>query len=185
MQRPNHTEQELNANRRLKAFYDAANFISAGDTLAPEDKLHLFVTAHFASRKQDDVHNCCSYFRNRIDRKILGRSGHRLYKALWLEDGEQAQTSTSNTTHAHWLFEIPVNVTEKAFKHVFCALWTDICCHTDIKFKHVDIELGGIHGLVNYCVKESSIGNTGTFIEHCSDNARLQKNRKSRHPQQR
>ncbi len=177
MQRPNHTEQELNADLRLKAFYDAANFIVAGDALCPEDKLHFFTTAHFSNAKQIDVHKCCAHFRNCMDRKILGKSRVRLYKALWLEEGKQLGSNMRNTTHAHWLFEWPQDLSDKAFKHVFIELWSDICDNANIDFRHIQIEQGGIHGIINYCVKESDMGNTGVFIEHCSDNARRQRNR--------
>lgn len=179
------SNQDNHSNTRLKAFYDAANFIAAGDKLAPEEKLHLFVSAHFRKCNQDDLHHWSKHFRNCIDRVFLRRSGRRLYKALWIEEGKQLTTSTLNTAHAHWLIEVPEHISQKAFKRVFCALWIKICRHSDIEFKVIEVERGGVHGLVSYCLKESEMGNTGVFIEDCSDNARLQKNRKSRHIQQR
>lgn len=166
-------------NPRLNAFDDAASFILAGDSLAAEDKMHFFVTSHFSKAKQIDVYKCCSHFRNRIDRVVFGKSRRRLYKALWLEEGQQLNTSARDTTHAHWLIEWPANTTDKAFKHVFLELWSDICGSTNIKFKRVQLEKGGALGIVNYCLKESDMGNTGVFVEPCSDNARLQKNRQA------
>jgi hypothetical protein len=110
---------------------------------------------------------------------VLGKSRHRLYKALWLEEGKQLTTNARDTTHAHWLFEWPANISDKAFKHVFIELWSEICDSADIKFRRVQLEQGGALGIVNYCLKESDMGNTGVFVEPCSDNARLQKNRQA------
>ncbi|GJM04886.1 MAG: hypothetical protein DHS20C09_08770 [marine bacterium B5-7] len=171
------TDKTSHCNSRLAAFYDAADFILAGDNLAPEDKLHFFATAHFSNAKQDDVHKCCSHFRNRIDRVIFRRSGLRLYKGLWLEEGRQLTSNARDTAHAHWLIESPAGISHKAFKHVFTELWSDICGSKNLKFKPVWLEQGGALGVVNYCMKESDMGNTGTFIEPCSDNSRFQKNR--------
>lgn len=173
------TDSTTHSNTRLNDFIDAADFILAGDELLPEDKLHFFVTAHFSKTNQIDVHRCCSHFRNRIDRVVLGKSRHRLYKALWLEEGKQLTTNARDTTHAHWLFEWPANISDKAFKHVFIELWSEICDSADIKFRRVQLEQGGALGIVNYCLKESDMGNTGVFVEPCSDNARLQKNRQA------
>ncbi len=172
------------SNTRLNAFNDATNFIQAGDSLVPEDKLHFFVTAHFSKAKQIDVHRCCSHFRNRIDRTILGRS-KRLYKALWLEEGQQLNTSARDSTHAHWLFEWPANTTDEAFKHVFIELWSNICGSSNIDIRPIQLEKGGALGIVNYCLKETDLGNTDVFIESCSDNARLQKNRQAVREKQR
>lgn len=166
-------------NPRLNAFIDAADFILAGDRLFPEDKMHFFVTGHFSKAKQTDVYKCCSHFRNRIDRVVLGKSKRRLYKALWLEEGKQLTTTARDTTHAHWLIEWPTGISDKALKHVFIELWSEICGSADIKFRQIQLEQGGALGIVNYCVKENDMGNTGTFIEPCSDNARLQKNRQA------
>ena len=173
------TDSTAHNNARLNAFYDAANFILAGDSIAPEDKLHFFVTAHFSKAKQVDVHKCCSHFRNRIDRLVHGRTKQRLYKALGLEEGQQLNTSARDTTHAHWLIEWPANISDNAFRYVFVELWSEICGDANIKFKHVQLELGGVLGVVNYCLKESDMGNTGVFVELCSDNAKLQKNRQA------
>ncbi|MEX0739825.1 MAG: hypothetical protein WD071_10840 [Pseudohongiella sp.] len=185
MQTIKYDKQEQDAGLRLQAFHDVYTFITAGDTGEPEEKLHLFVTAHFAKRKQIDVHKCCSHFRNRLDRVIFRKGNHRLYKALWLEEGAQLTKSAYNTTHAHWLIEIPENVSETAFRCVFSDLWVEICEHRDIRFEYVDFGRGGVHGLINYGLKEFSKGNRGTFIESCSDNARLQKNRQPNRRQQR
>lgn len=168
-----------NGNTRLNAFNNAANFILAGDSLVPENKLHFFVTAHFSKAKQVDVHKCCSHFRNCIDRVVLGKSRRRLYKALWLEEGKQLTTNARDTAHAHWLIEWPAGVSDKAFKHVFIELWSEVCGSANIKFKLVRPEQGGALGIVNYCVKEGDLGNTDTFIESCSDNARMQRNRQA------
>jgi|GEM_PF-2290876 len=165
-------------SNREQCICNVATFALGGDPLQFEDKYSLFITAHFGRPNQLDVHRNCKHFRNVLDRKIL-RSKQRLFKVLWLEEGKQLQTSIQNTTHAHWLFELPTHLSEQCFKQVFSELWSDICGSQNIVFKTIEIERGGVEGLINYCTKESNINNHGTFIEHCSDNSRHQSSRQS------
>ena len=173
-------ELEKNTNNidpRLSDFNHCEKFIRTGDALYPEEKLHFFVTAHFGKSKQINVHKCCAHFRNRLDRVIFRRPGLRLYKALWLEEGAQLRTRKGDSTHAHWLIEWPINLSDKAFQSVFSELWSEVCWNRDIRFKYVEVTAGGTLGVATYCLKEVTSGNAGVFIEACSDNARYQKDR--------
>jgi len=165
-------------SNREHCISNATTFALGGDPLQAEDKYQLFVTAHFGKPNQLDVHRNCKHFRNVMDRKIL-RSQKRLFKVLWLEEGKQLQTNIQNTTHAHWLFELPRHLSEQCFKHVFTEIWSDICGSQNVVFKTIELERGGVDGLISYCTKESNSNNHGTFIEQCSDNSRHQSSRQS------
>lgn len=152
------------------------NFLVAGDALCMEKKYTLFVSAHLAKDKQIDAEYCCKHFRNVIDRKLCGRS-RRLYKALFIENGQYEYCNSYCERHAHWLFELPVNLTEEEFTKVFKIHWQEICGSKNVVIKKIENKLGGINGLYEYLNKERALGNMATFIEDCSDNARLQNNR--------
>ena len=100
---------------------------------------------------------------------------------LWIEEGRGLHTAAKNTAHSHWLFEQPQHLDEQIFKSIFTDLWKNICGSSNIKFVEVLPQLGGYEGIINYCVKEADVDNLGTFIEPCSDNARIQANRQSIH----
>jgi hypothetical protein len=174
MQKSIDLQGQLRANKRLKLIRDISLFASGGDKKDIEDKFSVFVTAHLAKSKQADIEYHCKHFRNVFDRAILGQR-RRLYKILSIERGAEQY----NQFHAHWLMELPVFMSLSKFETKFTELWIDICGSSNIEFKVIENELGGINGLIHYCTKEVSYGNYGTFNELCSDNARNQNNRHS------
>ncbi len=156
----------------------ATQFAACGDSSAPADKFQWFITAHVAKSKQAKIHQLCKDFRNRIDTNIIGRR-HRLYKMVWIEEGAQLYSNASGTAHTHWVFEQPSDLTEAQFQSAFKSLWKEIAGSANIDFRLIENGLGGINGVIRYCLKEALHGNFGTFIEACSDNARVQKNRET------
>lgn len=174
MQKLNQSLAQGHANRRKKLIEDISLFASGGDKVDMESKFNVFVTAHLSKSKQCDIERHCKHFRNVFDRQIVGQR-RRLYKILSIEQG----SDTYNKFHAHWLFEIPKEVCSSEFELKFTDLWVSICDSVNIDFRPIQYELGGVNGLINYCTKETTYGNYGTFNETCSDNARRQSNRKS------
>ena len=161
-----------------RCYNNAARFAAGGDIIDPAQKFDWFITAHVSASRQKDIHKLCSHFRNKLDGLICGRR-HRLYKMLWIEEGAQLYSNATNTTHTHWVFEQPAHFLPDEFELHFKRLWAEILGSTNIDFRPIRPERGGINGIIDYCVKEAEYRNFGTFIEMFSDNARAQKNRQT------
>lgn len=174
MQIQSHKQSLVHSIKREQYIQKIALFARKGDDIQVEEKFNYFVTAHLSKSKQQNIEHHCKHFRNRIDREVF-RSGKRLYKILSIEQGSQLY----NEAHTHWLLELPNHISEEVFKDIFSRLWIEICGSKNIRITPILYELGGVQGLINYCTKETTYGNYGTFIEHCSDNARKQKLRQS------
>ena len=162
---------------RCNDIKQVVRFMWDGDDVSPEIKYKLFITAHFGSKQQQIAEIHAAHFRNKLDRRVMGR-GKRLYKILFMEEG----TSKSyNERHSHWLFEKPKHMTLKEFESVFCELWQEICGSDNIQILRVQKSRGGHEGLLQYCTKERDwqgyVGNR-SFIASFSDNARVQTHRK-------
>ncbi|MDO8864142.1 hypothetical protein Q6D67_20865 [Haliea sp. E1-2-M8] len=164
---------------RVKDIERAWTFLSEGDDISAEKKYTLFITAHFGGRQQQVAELHAAHFRNKLDRRVMGR-GKRLYKALFIEEGKGR---SYNERHAHYLFEKPAHMTCAEFTAVFTELWQEVCGSDNVQVKSVRKKVGGLGGLLAYLTKDRDwqdiLGNA-SFIADFSDNARLQKQRQQR-----
>ena len=152
------------------------SFLTTGDDLCVEEKYTIFVSAHFSKDKQIDAELHCRHFRNKLDRQLVG-SRKRLYKALFIEEGQNEYCDSYSERHTHWLFGLTYGVTDEQFTTAFKKLWRKECGSSNVDIKLVENKRGGLIGLYDYLTKEQKEGCKASFLEHCSDNALLQGNR--------